>query len=146
MIRETIKNIMKPYIDRSREFTEVTQEIRKLFNEGKVDGACGKIWVDFGMPSKSFRSTVLENFKNILLERKNDKEEVYCAERKGRSFVICYRSNGSGRITFSEPLFSEIETDGLIEKVDEYIKSNSLTQDEADLIFDLTGVLYSPLK
>lgn len=141
MISKFIKDLTSKYSNRHEDLIEAAIEVKDLFLEGKVDCILDTVWVDFKSEINDFHCKVLENFEEIELVRKAENYEEYNARREKFSYNIKY-NNGEGRITVLKSPLSEEEIKEIKSKVDGYIKIKPLTDEEMDLIFDLTGIVY----
>lgn len=141
MISKFIKDLTSKYSSRHENLVEAAMEVKDLFPEGKVDCTLGTVWVDFKSEINDFHCKVLENFEEIELLGKAKNSEEYNAKRGNLSYNIRY-NNGEGRITILKSPLSEEEIKEIESKVDGYIKIKPLTNEEMDLIFDLTGIVY----
>ena len=141
MISKFIKDLTSKYPTSREDLLEDAIEIRDLFLEGDIDWDLDSVSVSFKAEISDFHCKVLENFNLIELVRKAENYEEYNARREKFSYNIKY-NNGEGRIQILKSPLSEEEIKEIESKVDGYIKIKPLTDEEMDLIFDLTGIVY----
>lgn len=141
MISKFIKDLTGKYHTSREDLVENALEIKDLFLEGSIDWDLNAALVNFKSEINDFHCKVLENFEEIELVRRTENSEEYNAKRGKFSYNIKY-NNGEGRITILKSPLSEEEIKEIKSKVDGYIKIKPLTDEEMDLIFDLTGIVY----
>lgn len=141
MISKFIKDLTSKYPTSREDLLEDAIEIRDLFLEGDIDWDLDSVSVSFKAEISGFHCKVLENFNLIELVRKAENYEEYNARREKFSYNIKY-NNGEGRIQILKSPLSEEEIKEIKSKVDGYIKIKPLTDEEMDLIFDLTSIVY----
>lgn len=141
MISKFIKDLTSKYPTSREDLLEDAIEIRDLFLEGDIDWDLDSVSVSFKAEISDFHCKVLENFNLIELVRKAENYEEYNARREKFSYNIKY-NNGEGRIQILKSPLSEEEIKEIKSKVDGYIKIKPLTDEEMDLIFDLTSIVY----
>ena len=141
MISKFIKDLTSKYPTSREDLLEDAIEIRDLFLEGDIDWDLDSVSVSFKAEISDFHCKVLENFNLIELVRKAENYEEYNARREKFSYNIKY-NNGEGRIQILKSPLSEEEIKEIKSKVDGYIKIKPLTDEEMDLIVNLTGIVY----
>lgn len=141
MISKFIKDLTGKYHTSREYLVENALEIKDLFLEGSIDWDLNAALVNFKSEINDFHCKVLENFEQIELVRRAENSEEYNAKRGKLTYNIKY-NNGEGRITILKSPLSEEEIKEIKSKVDGYIKIKPLTEEEMDLIFDLTGIVY----